>query len=104
MRLSLGWIKGWLSLSKSGVGSGSGGRAERKEVTRKVRLCAEQGTWDLERVERPGDKVFGEGRRQWRAERPGCWVEVRGEPGRETPEEGFLGASQDSNDVSSRPS
>lgn len=77
---------------------------KRKEVTRKVRLCAEQGTWDLERVERPGDKVFGEGRRQWRAERPGCWVEVRGEPGRETPEEGFLGASQDSNDVSSRPS
>lgn len=25
--LSLGWVKGWLSLSRRGLGSGSGGRA-----------------------------------------------------------------------------
>ena len=31
-------------------------RLKRKEVIRKVRLCAEQGTWDLECMERPGDK------------------------------------------------
>ena len=30
MRLSLGWIKAWLSLSRSGVGSGSGGTAEKE--------------------------------------------------------------------------
>lgn len=74
---------------------------ESKEGIRKVRLCASWGTRGPERVQRSGGKGLSKGRWQRRVEPPACWIK-RENLGGENWEEGLLGVSQDSSDVSSR--